>query len=114
MLVDTAPVALAAETSIVTLGRRRRDRRGRRARPAPRRAGGHAATSSIARARNVLGIVLNRTEVAEDRTLKSAYGRPYRTARASRADEGEPIAADAVEPELGVRSVPPPRSTARR
>ena len=60
------------------VGGRRRDHRRGRARPAQRRARGHARPARSAPARNVLGVVLNRTELAEDNSLKSAYGRPYR------------------------------------
>ena len=78
VLVDTAPVALAAETSIMTsvvddviVVVDARDLR---------REALEDTRDQLARAgANLLGIVINRTEVPEDRSLKSAYGRPYRT-----------------------------------
>ena len=94
VLVDTAPVTLAAETSIVAAvadyvivvidARDLRRDMLEDSREQLDRAGA-----------NILGIVLNRTEVAEDRMLKSAYGRPYRASRSLRAPEPEP---EPIEP----------------
>jgi capsular exopolysaccharide synthesis family protein len=77
ILIDTAPVALAAETSIITsvvddviLVVDARDLR---------REALEDTRDQLARAgAKVLGVVLNRMELPEDRSLKSAYGRPYR------------------------------------
>ena len=89
VLVDTAPVTLAAETSIVAAvadyvivvidARDLRRDMLEDTREQLDRAGA-----------NILGVVLNRTEVAEDRMLKSAYGRPYRSSRSLRAPGPEP------------------------
>jgi polysaccharide biosynthesis transport protein len=103
VLIDTAPVALAAETSIMTSivddvivvvdARDLRREALQDTRDQLERAGA-----------NLLGIVINRTEVADDRTLKSAYGRPYRTAMEPRAPIPEP-----VEDKPGSLAPPQPR-----
>jgi capsular exopolysaccharide synthesis family protein len=77
VLIDTAPVALAAETSVLTslvddviLVVDARDLR---------REALEDTRDQLERARaNLVGIVVNRTELSEERSLKSAYGRPYR------------------------------------
>ena len=111
ILVDTAPVALAAETSIVTsvaddviVVIDARDLR---------RDALEDTRDQLDRAgAKILGLVLNRTEVAEDRTLKSAYGRPYRTARAGRKPAPEPPAVPG-EPEPELRAHSSARTSAR-
>lgn len=98
VLVDTAPVALAAETSIVTsiaddviVVIDARDLR----RDALEETRDQLDRSGA----KVLGLVLNRTEFAEDKALKSAYGRPYRGPR--RRGRGDPseFDLDMVEPQ---------------
>jgi capsular exopolysaccharide synthesis family protein len=86
VIVDTAPVALAAETSIMTsvvddviVVVDARDLR---------RDALEDARDQLARARaNVLGIVVNRAELNEDKSLKSAYGRAYRSSESSARGE---------------------------
>jgi len=97
VVVDTAPVALAAETSIMTsvvddviVVVDARDLR---------RDALEDARDQLARARaKVLGVVINRAELAEDKSLKSAYGRPYRAPDV----KGGPLVGDG--PELGQRT----------
>ena len=103
VLVDTAPVALAAETSIVTsiaddviVVIDARDLR----RDALEETRDQLDRSGA----NVLGVVLNRTEFSEDKALKSAYGRPYRRPKwTGHADpsEAEPgtVEPETVQPE---------------
>ncbi len=98
MLVDTAPVALAAETSIVTsiaddvivvIDARdlRRDAL-EETRDQLDRSGAH-----------ILGVVLNRTEFAEDKALKSAYGRPYRRPKLPGRGDPPELDDEMIEPE---------------
>lgn len=89
VIVDTAPVALAAETTIMTsvvddviVVVDARDLR---------RDALEDARDQLARARaNVLGIVVNRAELNEDKSLKSAYGRAYRSSEAARGEQPVP------------------------
>jgi capsular exopolysaccharide synthesis family protein len=102
VLIDTAPVALAAETSIVAsvvddviLVVDARDLR--------REALEDTRDQLALVGANLLGIVVNRTELPEDRALKSAYGRPYRGS----AEPREPVIPadrlDAERPRSGFR-----------
>jgi Mrp family chromosome partitioning ATPase len=98
MLVDTAPVALAAETSIVTsiaddviVVVDARDLR----RDALEETRDQLDRSGA----RILGVVLNRTEFAEDKALKSAYGRPYKLPKRPRRSDPPELAPDMVEPE---------------
>jgi polysaccharide biosynthesis transport protein len=108
VLIDTAPVALAAETSILTsvvddviLVVDARDLR---------RDALEETRDQLARARaNVVGVVVNRTELSEDRSLKSAYGRPYRMPMSSREPATSADRLDPESPESGFRA----RSSAR-
>ena len=103
VLIDTAPVALAAETSILTslvdeviLVIDARDMR---------REALEDTRDQLDRARaNLAGIVINRTELPEDKSLKSAYGRPYRMPALT--GDGAPPAdqLDVEPPESGYRA----------
>lgn len=103
VLIDTAPVALAAETSILTslvdeviLVVDARDLR---------REALEDTRDQLARARaNLAGIVVNRTELPEDRALKSAYGQPYRLPALTQESAAPADQLDVEPPESGYRA----------
>jgi capsular exopolysaccharide synthesis family protein len=108
VLIDTAPVALAAETSILTslvddviLVVDARDLR---------REALEDTRDQLARARaNLVGIVVNRAELTEDRSLKSAYGRPYRLPVLTQEPAAPAEQLDVEPPESGFRAGSPAR-----
>ncbi len=103
VLIDTAPVALAAETSILTslvdeviLVVDARDMR---------REALEDTRDQLHRARaNLAGIVINRTDLPEDKSLKSAYGRPYRMPALTQESAAPPDQLDVEPPESGFRA----------
>ena len=103
VLIDTAPVALAAETSILTslvdeviLVVDARDMR---------REALEDTRDQLLRARaNLAGIVINRTDLPEDKSLKSAYGRPYRLPALTQETAAPADQLDVQPPEPGFRA----------
>jgi capsular exopolysaccharide synthesis family protein len=103
VLIDTAPVALAAEPSILTslvddvlLVVDARDLR---------REALEDTRDQLLRARaNLAGIVINRTELPEDKSLKSAYGRPYRLPALTQESAAPAGQLDVEPPESGFRA----------